>query len=55
MVNLKRRIYKRGSSYEITIPMPLLFKLDKSRRHAVVFKLDEAKNKWYVELEEALD
>lgn len=53
MVEIKRKLYKRGSSYEITIPMPLLFSVDKSKKQEVVFKFDEVKKKWYVEIEES--
>jgi len=49
---LKRKLYRRGSSYETTIPMPLLFALDKSKKHNVLFKFDAQKNKWYVEFEQ---
>lgn len=49
---LKRKLYKRGSSYETTIPMPLLFALDKTKRHQVLFKLDPETMRWYIEFEE---
>jgi hypothetical protein len=49
---LKRKLYKRGSSYETTIPMPILFALDKSKKHHVLFKFDSQKDRWYVEFEE---
>jgi len=49
---LKRKLYKRGSSFETTVPMPLLFALDKSKKHHVVFKFDPKNNRWYVEFEE---
>ncbi len=52
MTELKRKLYKRGSSYETTIPMPLLFALDKKKKHNVVFKFDNQRNKWYIEFEE---
>ncbi|MBW2980957.1 hypothetical protein KY360_06075 [Candidatus Woesearchaeota archaeon] len=48
----KRKLYKRGSSYETTIPMPLLFALDKSKKYNVVFSYDPSTNKWYVQFEE---
>lgn len=53
MVEIRRKIYKRGSSFETTIPMPLLFALDKSKKYFAVFKFDENLNKWYVEFEES--
>jgi hypothetical protein len=49
---IKRRLYKRGSSFETTIPMPLLFALDKKKKHNVVFNFEPDTNKWYVEFEE---
>ncbi len=52
MAEIKRKLYKRGSSFEITIPMPLLFAVDKSKKHNVVFKFDNSSNRWYVEFEE---
>ena len=52
MTELKRKLYKRGSSFETTIPMPLLFALDKSKKHAVLFKFDKEKNRWYLDFEE---
>ncbi len=52
MVDLKRKLYKRGSSHEVTIPMPLLFSIDKDKKNEVVFRFDHVKRKWYIELEE---
>ena len=49
---IKRKLYKRGSSFETTIPMPLLFAFDLSKKHNVLFKFDAKKNKWYIEIEE---
>jgi len=49
---LKRKLYRRGSSYETTIPLPLLFALDKNKKHNVLFKFDPQANRWYVEFEE---
>lgn len=48
----KRKLYKRGSSFETTIPMPLLFALDKNKKYNVVFSFDADENKWYVKFEE---
>jgi len=50
---IKRKLYKRGSSFETTIPMPLLFALDKKKKHNVVFSYDPKLNKWYVEFEKS--
>jgi hypothetical protein len=52
LAEIKRKLYKRGSSFEITIPMPLLFAVDKSKKHNVVFKFDSSKQQWYVEFEQ---
>ena len=52
MVEFKRKLYKRGSSFETTIPMPLLFALNKNKKYNVVFAYDEEANKWYVKFEE---
>ena len=52
MTEIKRKLYKRGSSFETTIPMPLLFAIDKSKKHDVVFKFDEKSHRWYIEFEE---
>jgi len=49
---IKRKMYKRGSSFETTLPMPLLFALDKEKKHNVLFNFDPKLNKWYVEFEE---
>jgi hypothetical protein len=51
MVEIKRKLYKRGSSFETTVPMPLLFAVDKSKKNNVVFKYDPELQKWYLEVE----
>lgn len=51
MVEIRRKLYKRGSSFETTIPMPILFAIDKSKKYEVVFKYDEEKRRWYVDFE----
>ena len=51
-IEIKRKLYTRGSSHETTIPKPLLFKLDPSKKHQVIFKYDSQADKWYVEFEE---
>ena len=53
MVELKRKIYKRGSSYETTIPMPLLFALDMKKKHSIIFRFDKKLNSWCIGFEEA--
>ena len=53
MTDIRRKLYRRGSSYETTIPMPLLFALDLTKKHAVIFTYDKHANRWYVGFEEA--
>ena len=53
MVEFRRKLYKRGSSYETTIPMPLLFALDKNKRYNIIFVYDEDANKWFLKFEES--
>ena len=48
----KRKLYKRGSSFETTIPMPLLFALNMDKKHNVVFTYDPEANKWFLKFEE---
>ena len=52
MVEFRRKLYKRGSSFETTIPMPLLFALDLKKKYDVVFEYDEITNRWYVKFDE---
>jgi len=51
-MEFRRKIYKRGSSFETTIPMPLLFALDIKKKHNIVFKFNPKENRWYIEFEE---
>ena len=53
VTEFKRKLYKRGSSFETTIPMPLLFALDRKKKYNVVFAYDEEANKWYLKFEES--
>lgn len=48
----RRKLYKRGSSYETTIPRPLLFALDENKKYHVVYSFDIKENKWFVKFEE---
>jgi hypothetical protein len=48
----RRKLYRRGSSHETTIPMPLLFALDKAKKYHVVFSYDNVANKWFIKFEE---
>ncbi|MFO7711321.1 MAG: hypothetical protein R6V53_06145 [Candidatus Woesearchaeota archaeon] len=49
----RRKLYKRGSSYETTIPMPLLFAVDKTKKNNVLFVYDRDQDRWYIEFEES--
>ena len=40
-MEFKRKLYARGSSFETTLPKPLLFKLDLKKRNNVIFKYDK--------------
>ncbi len=54
-VEFRRKLYTRGSSFETTIPMPLLFKLDiPKKKYEVLFQYDAEKDRWYVDFAEAL-
>ena len=48
----RRRLYKRGSSFETTVPMPLLFALEQKKKYNVVFSFDNTANKWFLKFEE---
>ncbi|MBU0980064.1 MAG: hypothetical protein KJ709_04630 [Nanoarchaeota archaeon] len=50
-MQLRRKLYRRGSSFETTIPMPLLFAIDQDKKHEVVFTYDKKTGRWYVEFE----
>ena len=51
-MEIRRKIYKRGSSFETTLPKPMLFALDESKKYKVVFRFDESTQRWYIEFEE---
>ena len=53
MVELKRKLYRRGSSWETTIPMPMLFSLDLKKKHNVVFTYDASQKRWFVDFKQA--
>lgn len=50
MQEFKRKLYKRGSSYEVTIPKDILFSLNLERENKVVFKF--SRGKWRLSFEE---
>ena len=51
-MKFKRKIYHRGSSFETTIPKPLLFAMEPNKKYVAVFEYDKEKNKWYISIEE---
>ncbi|MBN1156192.1 hypothetical protein JXA85_01120 [Candidatus Woesearchaeota archaeon] len=51
-MEFRRKLYKRGSSFETTIPMPLLFALDMKKKHEVIFSYDSKQNRWYIAFDE---
>ena len=54
-MEFRRRLYRRGSSFETTVPMPLLLTLDDQKRYDVVFVFDPEKQVWQVRFEERQD
>jgi len=52
MNEIRRKIYTRGSSFETTLPRPLLFKLDSDKRYYIIFSYDTEKDRWYIGFEE---
>ena len=52
---IRRKLYRRGSSFETTIPMPLLFTIDTSKKRNVLFRLDKETNRWYIGFEQIGD
>ena len=48
-MEFKRKLYKRGSSFETTIPKPLLFALDLKKKHDVLFIFDAKKQRWFID------
>ncbi len=51
-IELRRKLYKRGSSFETTIPAQLLFACEKGKKYTVVFSYDQLTNKWMISFEE---
>ncbi len=45
-LEFRRKLYKRGSSFETTIPMPLIFALDLTQKHEVIFQYDAKQQRW---------
>ena len=53
MAEFKRKLYKRGSSFETTIPMPILAFLDLKKKYNVIFAYDDSTNRWHLKFEES--
>ncbi|MFH1133573.1 MAG: hypothetical protein V1735_03720 [Nanoarchaeota archaeon] len=51
-MEFRRKLYQRGSSFETTIPMPLLFALDRNKRYTVIFSFDTKQQRWYLGFEQ---
>ena len=47
-MEIRRKLYPRGASFETTIPKPLLFALDLKKRHDVLFTYDAKLQRWYL-------
>lgn len=45
---IRRKLYQRASSFEITIPKILLLNLDLSKKHSVIFK--QKNKRWLIEI-----
>ncbi len=50
-MQFRRKLYTRGSSYETTIPKPLLFEADLSQKQDVTFTYDPKTKRWYLSIE----
>jgi hypothetical protein len=51
-MELRRKLYTRGSSYETTIPHPLLFSINKEKKYDVIFEYDSDSGRWFLRIEE---
>lgn len=50
--SISRSLYKRGSSFETTIPIQMVLSLDAKKSYDVIFNFE---NGWYVEFGERKD
>lgn len=55
LMQFRRKLYTRGSSYETTIPKPLLFALNLNEHHDVLFTYDAQHNRWVLSFEKQKD
>jgi hypothetical protein len=51
-MEFRRKLYTRGSSFETTIPTPLLFTTDKKKKYDVVFTYIKENEQWIIKIEE---
>jgi hypothetical protein len=51
-IRFRRKLYSRGGSFETTIPIQMLFSLDISKKHEVIFEFDNKNRKWLLSFEE---
>jgi hypothetical protein len=51
-MQFKRKLYRRGSSFETTVPMPMLFSLDLNKKNDIIFTYDKKTNRWFVDFQE---
>ncbi len=51
-MEFRRKLYRRGSSFETTIPKPMLFDVDVGKRQNVIFSYDRSLKAWTVRFEE---
>lgn len=50
MHELKRKLYKRVSSYEVTIPKAIIWDLDLKKKHYIAFE-KTSKGKWSISIQ----
>ncbi|MDD9954094.1 MAG: hypothetical protein OXR66_07205 [Candidatus Woesearchaeota archaeon] len=49
-MEIRRKLYPRGGSVETTIPKPLLFSLDPTKKYDAIFSYDDGE--WKIRFEE---
>ncbi|RME52485.1 hypothetical protein D6783_04595 [Candidatus Woesearchaeota archaeon] len=50
-MQFRRKLYRRGSSTETTIPKPLLFSLNEHEPHDILFIYDPERDRWYIDFQ----
>jgi len=51
-MQIRRKLYPRGGSYETTIPSQLLFALDQNQKYDVLFIYDVKLGRWMIEFDQ---